>query len=61
MKVSEMTSISSSASCKGFKQDTRQEQQLKRRQQKRGDIEDISEFMKILQRECPEFYGKGDF
>lgn len=61
MKISEMTSLSSSASCKGFKQDTKQEQQLKRRQRKRSDIDDISEFEKIMTREFPQFYGKGEF
>lgn len=55
MKICELGSTVSLS--KGMKQDRQRHETIKRREQKRRDIEDINQFMVTLAAICPEFYG----
>lgn len=55
MKISELGSIVSLS--KGMKQDRQRRDQIKHRQDKRRDIEDINQFMATLAAICPQYYG----
>lgn len=57
MKISEMCGVGSSSAAKGFKRDRQQRNQIKQREAKRRDIEDINQFMATLAAICPEYYG----
>lgn len=58
MKISELGSIVSLS--KGMKQDRQRRDQIKQRQAKRRDIEDINQFMATLAAICPQYYSNGD-
>lgn len=57
MKVSELCGVGSSSAAKGFKRDRHQRDQIKQRQAKRRDIEDVNQFMATLAAICPQYYG----
>ena len=56
MKICELGSTVSLS--KGMKQDRQRHEVIKRREQKRRDIEDINQFMATLAAICPEHYGE---
>lgn len=58
MRISELGSTVSLS--KGMKQDRQRHETIKRREQKRRDIEDINQFMATLAAICPQFYGEND-
>lgn len=60
MKVSELCGVGSSSAAKGFKKDATQRNQIKQRQAKRRDIEDINQFMATLAAMCPQYYGENE-
>lgn len=60
MKICELGGTGSSSMSKGMKQDRQRRDQIKRRQAKRRDIEDINQFMATLAAICPEYYSNGD-
>ncbi|AVR75840.1 hypothetical protein ValSw33_16 [Vibrio phage ValSw3-3] len=53
--ISELGSIVSLS--KGMKQGRQRRDQIKQRQNKRRDIEDIDQFMATLAAICPQYYG----
>lgn len=55
MKICELGSTVSLS--KGMKQDRQRHETIKKREQKRRDIEDINAFMATLAAICPQFYG----
>ena len=58
MKISELGSIVSLS--KGMRKDATQRDQIKQRQAKRRDIEDINQFMATLAAICPQYYSAGE-
>ena len=56
MKICELGSTVSLS--KGMKQDRQRHEIIKKREQKRRDIEDINALMATLAAICPEFYGE---
>jgi len=56
MKICELGSTGSSTMSKGMRKDATQRDQIKQRQAKRRDIEDINQFMATLAAICPQFY-----
>ena len=42
---------------KGMRKDATQRDLIKKRENKRKDIEDINEFMAVLASICPQYYG----
>jgi len=57
VKICEMSSTGSSSCSKGFRKDATQRDLIKKRENKRKDIEDINEFMAVLASICPQYYG----
>ncbi|AZF88592.1 hypothetical protein [Vibrio phage P23] len=57
-KICELGNTGSSSMSKGMRKDATQRNQIKQRQAKRRDIEDINQFMATLAAICPEFYGE---
>lgn len=57
MKICEMMGTGSSSASKGMRKDATQREQIKQRQSKRRDIEDINQFMATLASICPQYYG----
>lgn len=57
MKICELMGTGSSSASKGMKQDRQRRDQIKQRQAKRRDIEDINQFVATLAAICPQYYG----
>lgn len=57
MKISELGGTGSSSMPKGMRKDATQRDLIKKRENKRKDIEDINEFMAVLASICPQHYG----
>lgn len=55
MRICELGSTVSLS--KGMKQDRQRHDVIKKREQKRRDIEDINAFMATLAAICPQYYG----
>ena len=58
MLVSELCSIGSSGASKGFKQDQRNAETIKRREVRRRNEEVGEEFMEVMRDIYPEYYGE---
>ncbi|UTQ79872.1 hypothetical protein vBVnaSL3_50 [Vibrio phage vB_VnaS-L3] len=56
MKICELGGTGSSSMSKGMRKDATQRDQIKRREKKRRDIEDINNFMATLAAICPQYY-----
>lgn len=56
MRICELGSTVSLS--KGMKQDRERHETIKKREQKRRDIDDINQFMATLAAICPEYYGE---
>lgn len=59
-KICELGGTGSSSMSKGMRKDATQRDLIKKRENKRKDIEDINEFMAVLASICPQFYGDRD-
>ena len=57
MKICELGGTGSSSMSKGMRKDATQRDLIKKRENKRKDIEDINEFMAVLASICPQYYG----
>lgn len=57
MKICELGGTGSSSMSKGMRKDATQRDLIKKRENKRKDIEDINEFMAVLASICPEYYS----
>ena len=57
MKICELGGTGSSSMSKGMRKDATQRDLIKKRENKRKDIEDINEFMAVLTSICPQYYG----
>lgn len=57
MKICELGGTGSSSMSKGMRKDATQRDLIKKRENKRKDIEDINEFMAVLANICPQYYG----
>ena len=60
MKICELGATGSSSMSKGMRKDATQRDQIKQRQTKRRDIEDINQFMATLAAICPQYYGENE-
>lgn len=56
-KICELGGTGSSSMSKGMRKDATQRNLIKKRENKRKDIEDINEFMAVLASICPQYYG----
>lgn len=56
-KICELGGTGSSSMSKGMRKDAAQRELIKKRENKRKDIEDINEFMAVLASICPQYYG----
>ena len=56
-KICELGGTGSSSMSKGMRKDATQRDLIKKRENKRKDIEDINEFMAVLASICPQYYG----
>ena len=56
MLVSELCSIGSSGASKGFKQDQRDAKKIKRREVRRKNNTEASEFAALVMKFCPGYY-----
>ncbi|AUR94720.1 hypothetical protein NVP1198B_11 [Vibrio phage 1.198.B._10N.286.54.F4] len=59
MKICELGGTGSSSMSKGMRKDATQRNLIKKRENKRKDIEDINEFMAVLASICPQYYDIG--
>ena len=59
MKICELGGTGSSSMSKGMRKDATQRDLIKKRESKRKDIEDIYEFMAVLESICPQYYEVG--
>ena len=60
MYTSDLTTLSRSASSKGFQKDRQNHEAIKRREQKWRDIDDINKFAEIMADLIPDIYGGKD-
>lgn len=60
MKICELGGTGSSSMSKGMRKDATQRDQIKHRQAKRRDIDDINQFMATLAAICPQYYSAGE-
>lgn len=60
MKICELGGTGSSSMSKDIRKDATQRNQIKQRQTKHRDIEDINQFMTTLAAIYPQYYGENE-